>query len=409
MASLTPAAAAVHDYETIRIWCHKYVPNVHVSYFLHTETALVDSAHIKDAKITSWHFTLQWHITAQCELRCRHCYMHGEPTYASEISNPLSTRECFHVIDSFLEMLRKLSTRHEIELMPAINFTGGDPILRSDFFELLHYAKERNINIGILGNPNYITPSSAQKLREYGVRRYQISIDGMEETHDSLRQKGSFKDSLRALEVLKDAGIMERVMFTLSKQNASDLIPVMRLMAENEIRLFSFARVAAYGNARNLGDSFQPLEYREFLLEVYEEIKRLKEQGATTNYGFKDHLWKLLRYELGDYKLLSDDGGEIIYDGCHAGQIFLVILADGTIYACRRFVSKLGNVREDDLYQTFLYSRLLNQLRNVNLYEKCRLCELRQYCRGCPAVAAGANDGAFLAPDPQCWKAVDKE
>jgi radical SAM protein with 4Fe4S-binding SPASM domain len=330
--------------------------------------------------------------------------MYDEPSYDSEIGNPLSTRECLRVIDNFLEMLEILSTEHGIKLLPRINFTGGDPMLRPDFFQLLDYAKERKIYVGILGNPNHITLSSARKLRQHGVKRYQISIDGMEETHDSLRQKGSFNDSLRALEVLKEAGIMENVMFSLSKQNADDLVPVMRLMAERQVQRFDFARVAAYGNARELGNSFQPLEYRELLLKVYKEIERLKRRGAKTDYGFKDHLWNLLRFELGDYKPWGDSEGERIYDGCHAGQTFLVLLADGTIYACRRFISPLGNVRNDDLYQTFRYSPLLSQLRNVSLYEKCRFCELRQYCRGCPAVAAGANEGAFLSPDPQCWK-----
>lgn len=354
-----------------------------------------------------WYFILQWHITAQCELRCRHCYMYDEPSYDSEIDNPLSTEECFCVIDNFLDTLKRLSSEHGIKLMPRINFTGGDPMLRPDFFELLEYAKKRNIYVGILGNPNLITPSSARKLKEFGVKRYQISIDGMEEVHDSFRQKGSFNDSLQALELLKKAGIMENVMFTLSKQNADDLIPVMRLMAEREIRRFDFARVAGYGNARKLESSFQPSEYRKFLIEVYEEIKRLKKQGVKTDYGFKDHLWNLLRFELGDYKLWGDNRGKKIYDGCHAGQTFLVLLADGTIYACRRFVSPIGNVRNDDLYHVFRYSTLLNQLRNLNLYEKCRFCELRQYCRGCPAVAAGVNNGSFLSPDPQCWKVTE--
>jgi radical SAM protein with 4Fe4S-binding SPASM domain len=192
-------------------------------------------------------------------------------------------------------------------------------------------------------------------------------------------------------------------MFTLSKQNADDLIPVMQLMAEKNIRHFDFARVCAYGNAKELTDSFQPVEYRELLLKVYDEMKRLKENGAKTIFGFKDHLWNLLRYELGEYKLRGDNDNKI-YDGCHAGQTFLVLLADGTIYTCRRFTSPIGNIRNDDLYHVFRYSQLLDQMRNANLYEKCRYCELRQYCRGCPAVSAGANNGNFLSPDPQCWK-----
>lgn len=330
--------------------------------------------------------------------------MYDEPSYASEIQNPLSTEECFRVMDSFLGMLDRLSSEHGVKIMPRINFTGGDPMLRSDLFELLDYAKNRRIYVGMLGNPNHITPDSARKLKEHGVRKYQISIDGMEETHDSSRRKGSFADSLRALEVLRDAGIMENVMFSLSKQNAHDLIPVMQLIGERETGRFDFARVAAYGNARESGKGLEPLEYRELLLEVYDMMKKLKEQGVKTDYGFKDHLWNLLRFELGDYKPWGDNGSRRIYDGCHAGQTFLVLLADGTIYACRRFVSPLGNVRRDDLYHIFRYSLTLNRMRNVDLYEKCRLCELRQYCRGCPAVAAGANEGDFLSPDPQCWK-----
>ena len=354
----------------------------------------------------TWHFVLQWHVTAQCDLRCRHCYMYDEPGYISEIQNPLSTEERLRVMDNFVGMLARLSKEHGVEIMPRINFTGGDPMLRQDLFELLDYAKERDIYVGMLANPNHITPASARKLKEHGVMRYQISIDGMEQTHDASRRKGSFRDSLRALKVLKEADIMENVMFSLSKENADDLIPVMRLMAEREVRRFDFARVAAYGNARESGNGLEPLEYRELLLRAYETMKELQEQGVKTDYGFKDHLWNLLRFELGDYKPWGHSESRKIYDGCHAGQTFMVLLADGTIYACRRFVSPLGNVRRDDLYQIFRHSPTLNKMRNIQLYEKCRLCELLQYCRGCPAVAAGANEGDYLSPDPQCWKEV---
>ncbi len=194
--------------------------------------------------------------------------MYDEPTYVSEINNPLSTRECFNVIDNFLAMLRRLSKEHNINIKPRINFTGGDPLLRRDFFELLAYAKACEIYIGILGNPYLISEKSAKRLKEHGVRRYQISIDGMEETHDAFRRKGSFKDSLRALEVLKKVGIRENVMFTLSKQNAPDLISVMRLMAEMKIGRFDFARVATLGNAKDTESCFEPREYRQFLLKV---------------------------------------------------------------------------------------------------------------------------------------------
>jgi len=366
--------------------------------------AAVAAAEVEMTK--SWHFILQWHITAECQARCRHCYMYDEPGYEREMSDPLTTRECVEVIDDFVAMLARLSKEHAINLKPRINFTGGDPLLREDFYALLGYAGTYKIAVGILGNSYLIDATSARKLAAHGVSRYQLSLDGLEETHDALRRPGSFRDTLRALDVLRAAGIHENVMFTLSKRNADDLIPVMRLVAQKEVRRFDFARLAAIGNARaDTFETFTPEEYREILLAVHTEMRRLAESGAVTRFGFKDPLWNLLRYELDDYRLDAHCAGDTrkIFDGCRAGHTFLTLLADGTVYACRRFVSPLGNVRSDDLYDLFRHAPLLNRLRNVEYFHKCRVCELRQYCRGCPAVAAGAHAGSCLSPDPQCW------
>jgi radical SAM/SPASM domain protein of ACGX system len=354
------------------------------------------------------YYILQWHITARCEQRCKHCYMYDEPSYQNEIENPLSLDDCYQVVDQFLDMVDRLSEdwqRYGTVVKPRILFSGGDPLLREDFFEILTYAGRKNISIGILGNPQKVTPESPVKFKELGVNSYQISIDGMEATHDALRTPGSFKDSLRALRLLKDDGIKTIVMFTLSKLNADDLIPVMKLIAREEFSRFAFARISSMGEARKIEETFSPYEYRALLLSVYEEIKRLKGLGAKTKFVYKDPLWNALRYELGEYKLWGNGSPKKLYDGCHAGQSFLVLLADGTIYACRRFTSPIGNVRRDNLYRVFRYSKTLNQLRNLEMFEKCRNCEIRGYCRGCPAVAFNSC-GSFLGPDPQCWRDI---
>lgn len=354
------------------------------------------------------HFTLQWHITASCDQVCKHCYMYGEPTYQSEVQNPLSLKECFDVIDNLIAMVGRLSKdsrQYGTEVRPRIDFSGGDPLLREDFFDVLEYANRKKIKISILGNPYKITNESAKKLKLLGVSSYQVSIDGMEEVHDTLRRKGSFNDTIRALRILKDAGIRQVVMFTLSKLNAGDLIPVMRMIAQMNVSRFAFARISSMGEAKNIEDAFAPTEYRAFLLAVHKELKRLKGNGTKTEFAYKDHLWNLLRYELGEYKLWGNGTPGKIYDGCHAGQSFLALLADGAIYACRRFASPIGDVRKDHLYNIFRYSNTLNQFRNPGMFEKCRNCELAGYCRGCPAVAYNTN-GSFLSADPQCWKEI---
>jgi radical SAM protein with 4Fe4S-binding SPASM domain len=108
---------------------------------------------------------------------------------------------------------------------------------------------------------------------------------------------------------------------------------------------------------------------------------------------------------LGQYKLRGNGAPNKIYDGCHAGRTFLVLLADGTIYACRRFESPIGHIKSDNLYDIFRYSKMLNQIRDPEVFEKCRNCDLKRYCRGCPAVAFNTC-GSFFGPDPQCWKNI---
>ncbi len=334
--------------------------------------------------------------------------MYDEPTYRSEIQNALSTEECLEVVEHFISMVDRLTKDclpFGTVVKPRILFTGGDPLLREDFFDILAYTGRKNISIGIMGNPEKVTAEVATRMKALGVNSYQISIDGMEETHDNIRSLGSFKDSIRAIRVLQDTGIRDIVMFTLSKLNADDLIPLIRLVAKENVSRFAFARISSMGEARKISENFKSYEYRIFLRAVNEEINKLKGLGMKTRFNYKDPLWNPLRHELGQYKLKGNGAPKKIYDGCHAGRTFVVLLADGTIYTCRRFESPIGHIKSDNLYDVFRHSKMLNQIRNPEAFEKCRNCNLKGYCRGCPAVAYNAC-GSFLGPDPQCWKNI---
>jgi MoaA/NifB/PqqE/SkfB family radical SAM enzyme len=120
--------------------------------------------------------------------------------------------------------------------------------------------------IGILGNPEYLDKDTALKLKRAGVTRYQLSIDGLQETHDSFRSKGSFNQTLKGIEVLNQVGIPSVVMFTLSKQNADELIPVINLVAEKQVKIFDFARLVPTGKGMQLRNQIlEPREYRPSL------------------------------------------------------------------------------------------------------------------------------------------------
>ena len=115
-------------------------------------------------------FTLQWHLTARCEQQCLHCYMREESTYEQELQNELSFEDCRKVIDDFS------STFATWGMSTQITFTGGDPLLRPDLFDLISYAAAKGSRIGILGNPNLLDYPTAKRLKRLGVSRYSIEL-----------------------------------------------------------------------------------------------------------------------------------------------------------------------------------------------------------------------------------------
>lgn len=342
-------------------------------------------------------FVLQWHLTARCQQDCLHCYMKNEPSYASELKNELETEKCFKIIDEFVENFSPYCQRLRI------NFTGGDPLLKKGIFDLINHATKKGIWVGILGNPNLITHQVAKKLKQAGLKSYQISIDGLENTHDKLRGKeGLFNRSIDSLSTLKKEEIRSVVMFTLSKINKDDLIPLIKFLSRQPVDLFDFARLVPCGKGKEMTkDMLTAIEYRNLLLKVFYTYLDLR-GSKNTRFGRKDSLWNLLYKQLGLLNFVNTDD-QIIRTGCSIGSRILTILADGTVYSCRRLPIKIGKVPNQNLRQIFFNSPKHNQLRKINLYEKCSECDLYSYCRGCPSVAFGAT-GNYFAPDPQCWR-----
>ncbi len=341
--------------------------------------------------------TLQWHITAECDQHCKHCYMYDSSTYSSEKEEQLSLENCYKLVDQFHDMVKKFDT------YGSINITGGDPILRQDFWKILKYINTKDrIQMTILGNPYHITDNVAKKLKKMNVYSYQISIDGLEKTHDYFRKEGSFKDSLRALECLNRNGIYAKVMFTLSKRNKEELIEVYKYLSKfSFIDGFAFDRLVPIGSGSSLNseDYLTAQEHRDLLYKMYMcEINNDSGMIQTR----KDELWKLLLYQMGVSKPLPETNNKI-FSGCGIAFGLLTVLADGTIYTCRRLDIGIGKFPQNDLCNTIINSKLLNDIIEIDNYDKCRECELVYFCRGCPAVKYGYNKDVFKS-DPHCWK-----
>jgi radical SAM/SPASM domain protein of ACGX system len=343
------------------------------------------------------YFVLQWHVTAKCDQKCRHCYL-LDKSYKSELENELSFKDCQKVIDDLARTVNAWGVKGRI------SFSGGDPLLRKDFLELVKYARDHEIDIVILGNPYHINEITARKIKELGVSRYQISIDGMKKIHDFFRKKGSFKDSVRAIKVLKKAGVKTAVMFTLSNSNKSELIKVIRLVSKLGVDEFDFSRFVPIGSNKDFSSIISNQEYHKLLLQVLKKYSRLEKKGCPTKFGRKESLWKLICFEKNILGNLPCDHSTV-FGGCSLAIRGLCILADGTVYGCRRLPVKIGKVPKQSVRDIFVKSPFLNKARKLENFKRCKKCSLVQYCRGCPAVAYSISGNPF-SKDPSCWAVV---
>lgn len=274
--------------------------------------------------------------------------------------------------------------------------TGGNPLLHPDIWKILAYCQLHQVKVHMMGNPYGINDAVAQRIKMAGVDRFQLSLDGLEATHDRLRSPGSFVATNEACRILQQNGVGVGIMSTVSKKNADEIPALIDHVVTLGARTFAFARYCP--THRDIEAQFTPLEYRAFLAKTWEVFER--HADSRTNLVLKDHLWTLFLMEEGLFTPEPTDG--VIVDGCGIGISHMTILADGTVYACRRFPSPIGQVPEESLFDIFFGDRL-EAYRQVERLQKCSSCELLPYCRGCMAVTHGTT-GCWSGPDPQCWK-----
>lgn len=333
-------------------------------------------------------FGFQWHLTEQCDQKCKHCYSVAEQKN-NLIKKELNAEQCFKIVDKILAFCKKTNCN------PGIGLSGGDPLLASYFWDIAEYLKKKGLKFSILGNPFHLDKAIGERLISLGCENYQMSLDGLEKTHDSIRKKGSFRATIDAIELLKSAGVKTTIMNTVSAGNFCELGKLIRLVTDLKVDLFGFARYCPTNS--DLSNMIKPLDYRNLLEEVWEIYSSLSENK--TIFSLKEHLFKLLLYEKGLFKPSSK---QVVVDGCGCSIRHCAILPDGQVFACRRFVSPVGNLNTSTMEDIFFGDEMA-KYRQIETLEGCKDCKLLYYCRGCHATSYGAF-GSFFAKDPQCWK-----
>jgi radical SAM/SPASM domain protein of ACGX system len=310
---------------------------------------------------------------------------------------------CLAVIKTCREMCARMNR------LPYFYITGGDPILHTHFWEILEELHEQGIPFTLMGNPFHLTPEVCARLKALGCRKYQLSIDGLRNTHDSIRKPGSFDATLRAIPIIRNAGLHCAIMTTVSGTNLHEIPEIVDLVVEHHVDIFAFGRYCPTSLEKAISERthIEPQAYRELLETLWERYERYKDSDTTFN--LKDHLWTLFLYEKGLFNIPEGLDEDTIYDGCNCANCHITILPTGKVMACRRFESPVGELfgGGEQTVQTPLYDIFMGdaeeQYRQCERMEKCSKCELLRFCRGCPAVAYGYHH-SFFAPDPQCWK-----
>lgn len=347
-------------------------------------------------------FLVVWDITYACNLKCKHCYANASRPWPDE----LTTDEAKRVIDCFARAG-----------VVTIAWSGGEPMVRPDIYDLSRYAYERGMYVAMATNGTLINEKTADKLWESGVRFLQISLDEADPVkHDEFRGvPGAWRRTIEGIKIAVKKGFFVNIAMVGLKTNKKDIPKVIELTEKLGARWFMLYNFVPTGRGVFIGDyDLSPEEREEVLRMLWREMKRRNIGVLTTapqysrvaimeEAGVKDHFVFPTHFQNvqlgGKLKKLADFIG-----GCGAGRFYIGLYPNGDIRPCVFFPMTIGNIMDviDDFDGWWKNNKVLNDLRNKDiLKEPCGSCPYRYVCGGCRARAYGYL-GDYLAPDPGC-------
>ena len=344
-----------------------------------------------------------WNLTNKCNLACSHCYINAGP--GAKRSDELSTEEAKALIDD----LAGMGT-------PLILLSGGEPLVRDDFWELAGYIRGKGMKSALSTNGTLIDVNTARRLKETGVEYVGVSLDGATaETHDRLRNRaGSFEASLSAIRNSIAAGLPCGVRITVSKDNfreVSDLIDLSLGLGASRFCLYWLVPSGrgGEGHANRQLDTKEVQEVIDVLFKKAHEIDPGKMELLTVDSP-QDSIYFLKKMREEDpanatsvEQLLQFMGG-----ACSAGNRVANIDPSGNVYPCQFAQDeslRIGNVREtrfSALWNDDTNAVLAAFRKKPELDGACGICSEREFCGGGCRVRAYARDRSLNAEDPFC-------
>ena len=353
-----------------------------------------------------------WETTKACPLACIHCR-------ANAITRPLpgelSHAEALDLIRQVAEFGRPY---------PVLVMTGGDPLMRSDLWELVEEARSLGIPVAMAPSPSRQLLENIDNIVREGVSAVSISIDHPDpEVHDNVRRyQGSWEAATTAVRELLRRGVSVQVNTAVMRSTVRGLPGMARLLRELGVRTWEVFYLVPVGRA-GAEEDLSPAEWEDVSAFLY-EVSRYGVRVRTSEGPMFRRVALLLNYasrtgaepsglvrtgklylELVDElrKLMGEPGPQALFEtsGTRDGKGIIFISHDGMVYPSGFLPVPVGSVRRGRLVDIYRGSPLLRRLRAAELRGRCGACEFREVCGGSRARAF-AYYGDPLAEDPAC-------
>lgn len=343
-----------------------------------------------------------WNLTRTCNLKCRHCYTDSENRrYEGE----LSTDECKTVLDD-LGAFR----------VPAVLFSGGEPLSRRDIFELAEYARGLGLHVVLSTNGTLITPEVAQKLKDLQFAYVGISLDSaFPEVHDRFRgMEGAYERTMKGFRNCVDVGQKVGLRLTLTRETCENLDHIFELIEREGIHRACFYHLCPSGRGKDLY-RMDPEQSRRAIETILERTKDLNERGRNVEILTVDNhcdgvfLQQKMEQErhprAGQVKdMLKWNGGARYSSGVGISNIDF----NGDVHADQfSMFRSFGNVRErpfSEIWQDTSHEIMAGLKERLGRLEgRCADCRHVELCGGGLRARAEVVTGNPWAPDPGCY------
>ncbi len=333
---------------------------------------------------------IAWELTNACNLACIHCR-------ASAVREPqpgeLTTAEAKHFVDELREY------------RPILILTGGEPLLREDVYEIAQYATGKDLRVVLATNGTLLTSGIARKLKDSGIQRVSISIDGAtKETHDVFRgEPGAFEGALRGIDILKTEGIGFQINTTITSRNLDEIPEIYDLAVELQASALHIFLLVPTGRGEEIeSEEIPPEEYERVLNWFYDKSRDKRMQLKAT---CAPHYFRIMRQRAkaeGIRITPETHGLEAMTKGCLGGSAFCFVSSLGNVYPCGYLPALAGNIKMKPFKMIWEKSKVFNDLRDSGMLKgTCGICEYRNVCGGCRARAY-AGTGDYLGEEPYC-------